>query len=95
MKKIETIIPDTLKFIVAKDITARLNQEPQLPSRGYVDGVIVSATSVYELFNNYSAESRLIAPCIVVSKSMFFSIQQCANGSWNRLSFCETHLQKY
>ena len=72
MKNITTICLAICTFIIAQDTTASVNQEPQLPGWGiYVGGAFGSATSVDDLPNGHSLESRLIAPNIGVSKGMF------------------------
>ena len=72
MKKIVTICLAVSTFIVAQDTTASVSQEPQLPGWGiYVGGAFGSATSVDDLPDGHSIESRLIAPNIGVSKGMF------------------------
>ena len=72
MKNIVTICLAVFTFIVAQDTTASVSQEPQLPGWGiYVGGAFGSATSVDDLPDGHSIESRLIAPNIGVSKGMF------------------------
>ena len=72
MKNIVTICLAISTFIVAQDTTASVSQEPQLPGWGiYVGGAFGSATSVDDLPDGHSLESRLIAPNIGVSKGMF------------------------
>jgi len=72
MKNIVTICLAIFTFIVAQDTTASVNQEPQLPGWGiYVGGAFGGATSVDDLPDGHSFESRLIAPNIGVSKGMF------------------------
>jgi len=74
MKNIVTICLAVFTFIVAQDTTASVNQEPQLPGWGiYVGGAFGGATSVDDLPDGHSIESRLIAPNIGVSKGMFLS----------------------
>jgi hypothetical protein len=72
MKFIITLCLTVTTFILAQDTTASTNQEPQLPGWGiYVGGAFGSATSVDDLPDGHSIESRLIAPNIGVSKGMF------------------------
>ena len=72
MKNIVTICLAVFTFIVAQDTTASVSQEPQLPGWGiYVGGAFGGATSVDDLPDGHSIESRLIVPNIGVSKGMF------------------------
>ena len=59
-------------FIVAQNTTASVDQEPQLPGWGvYLGGAFGGATSIDELPDNHSFESRLIVPNIGISKGIF------------------------
>ena len=72
MKNIVTICLAISTFIVAQDTTASVSQEPQLPGWGiYLGGAFGGGTSVDDLPDGHSLESRLIAPNIGVSKGMF------------------------
>ena len=72
MKNIVKICLAISTFIVAQDTTASVSQEPQLPGWGiYVGGAFGGGTSVDDLPDGHSLESRLIAPNIGVSKGMF------------------------
>ncbi len=72
MKNIVTICLAVSTFIVAQDTTASVNQEPQLPGWGiYVGGTFGGATSVDELPDGHSIESRLNVPNIGISKGLF------------------------
>ena len=72
MKNIVTICIAISTFIVAQDTVASVDQEPQLPGLGvYVGGVFGGATSVDELPDGQTIESRLNVPNIGISKGLF------------------------
>ena len=72
MKNIVTICIAVSTFIVAQDTTASVDQEPQLPGLGfYIGGTFGGATSVDELPDGHSIESRLNLPNFGISKGLF------------------------
>ena len=69
MKNIVTICIAVSTFIVAQDTIASVDQEPQLPGLGvYIGGTFGGATSVDELPDGHSIESRLNVPNIGISR---------------------------
>ena len=72
MKNVVILCIAVSTFIVAQDTTASVDQEPQLPGLGvYVGGTFGGATSVDELPDGHSIESRLNVPNIGLRRGLF------------------------
>ena len=72
MKNIIKICLAISAFIVAQDAVASVDQEPQLPGLGvYIGGTFGGATSVDDLPDGHSIESRVNIPNFGVSRGFF------------------------